>query len=182
MGMWSMSSRETTRWGGTGRSACDRLRGGCLVPDAPVLRHQHGGAGGGARGRRLPAVVPARRALPGRRNCLLPRQRTREDLPMTLLHPNVLLLLLGLPAGIVAILLLAVTLIMKRRDANWARAAELEAPPATEEESAALAQYSTKETSDEDFFASTVVEAEVKRLGGHTTVEALNLARFRRED
>lgn len=103
---------------------------------------------------------------------------------MNMFNPHVLALLIGVPAVIVLFVFLAVSIIKRRRDANWARANELEqtsdaGSPATD----ALQQYDLpiEEVSDDEFFEQTVVEAALAKVHS-TDVEALNEVRFRRVD
>lgn len=92
---------------------------------------------------------------------------------MTLFHPNVLSLLIGVPAAIALLVYLAVALLKRRRDANWARANDLEQTPQTEAERGALEEYDQRldgskphgpDEDDEEFYQRSVIEGRLQKL------------------
>lgn len=95
-----------------------------------------------------------------------------------LMHLNVLTLLLGVPAAAVLLVYLAVTLVKRRRDANWADEATLEIN--TEEEKAAEEEYN-RNAEDEAFFKDVRVEAALQKLPSFDT-EYLSTVVFSTED
>lgn len=102
---------------------------------------------------------------------------------MNLINSGVLSLLIGVPFVILLLVLLGVSIVKRRRDANWAKAAELDIAN-TDEEKAALEEYDLEAEldevaeikemmEDEEFFQETRVESRLETSITDFSVESL---------